>query len=977
MFKFDEKNKDTFKHLQFELQNNDSKELKMIQFYALCRYQLSAKIPCILSELRKLYGQSAPTVVNLHSWVINNCRKSVSIVANSTPETPNLIDLTKDDIEDQTLNITPATNNNGNDTKQEINIQEETIMSPLASISFTETEYNETRLRQDTNIRYYFCCRNKLNQKYSAIHFEMKRLFENSLLPKSLGTLYHWAKRFNSEKKIDELFKYSTRHKSGFENLKFRLTVKEPIETKRIQFYALCRKQLDEPVSKILIELKRLYRNEAPSFAVLNTWISKLWNKKESDMSDFEESMEHTSSMFHLDENDEENSIVTVVSDIPDETNNKNNDNKGAEYEKYVSNYIEQLQKFELMFTNKKNSFNQSLNSKNNEIERLKLDMSNASEQYIIDLNNKTELISELETCLAKEKEINLEYKSNETIAVSKLNDALEKIKSLEASLKEKNEQYDKLTGQFTESQTDLIKNLENSAQELKDLHSKEIEHLKSGSITATEYYEKLIQQKFHNQIKQLELFNRKLKEINMLNEENLIEEANKVKKLKNDLDSKNKQIEQMKEYESVLKEELVKLDNESSKRIEHFEKLNTNLLSKTADLTTQLNDEILKYQNELKTLKDDSLKEIMEYVNELNNNEKTIRVYKIQLEEKEAICQKLHNDFNAVRLEKESDIQKITDKFKHDEKHIHKAFKKMKALFHTKVDELRVENENLKEIKTKNEERIRSQSYELNDLKRQYESNHPESFEKPNRMQEIKLAEANIQTQISEKNFRNLKREFDALLNENLNLKADLTNASETIDRQGFEIINLKQQQNQQQQQHQKHVYQLERPNNNDFKVNIQYKKQLSELKGTITNLNNQLGESYEFLIEKDTIINRMDSDLNNFKTFSDNVYEQYVNKDLNEFCKLEPNFENDCLKASVDQVIGCIQTLVNKLKKHENKQKFTVITLQNEYKETATSFANYKENKNDSIEAFRNLTGFKTNNFNNFDENELQILQ
>jgi hypothetical protein len=34
-------------------------------------------------------------------------------------------------------------------------------------------------------------------------------------------------------------------------------------------------------------------------------------------------------------------------------------------------------------------------------------------------------------------------------------------------------------------------------------------------------------------------------------------------------------------------------------------------------------------------------------------------------------------------------------------------------------------------------------------------------------------------------------------------------------------------------------------------------------------------------------------------------------------------------------------------------------------------------KKNKNDSIEAFRNLTGFKTNNFNNFNENELQILQ
>ncbi len=93
----------------------------------------------------------------------------------------------------------------------------------------------------------------------------MKRFFENSLLPKSLHTLYYWAKKFNYEKKIEELFKYNTRHKSGFEKLKFQLSLQEPIQVERIQFYALCRKQLDEPVSKILSELKILYRNEAPS----------------------------------------------------------------------------------------------------------------------------------------------------------------------------------------------------------------------------------------------------------------------------------------------------------------------------------------------------------------------------------------------------------------------------------------------------------------------------------------------------------------------------------------------------------------------------------------------------------------------------------------------------------------------------------------------------------------------------------------
>ncbi len=43
-----------------------------------------------------------------------------------------------------------------------------------------------------------------------------------------------------------------------------------------------------------------------------------------------------------------------------------------------------------------------------------------------------------------------------------------------------------------------------------------------------------------------------------MRNEENLLVEANKIQELKNDLDSKNKQIEKIKENKSVLKEALV-----------------------------------------------------------------------------------------------------------------------------------------------------------------------------------------------------------------------------------------------------------------------------------------------------------------------------------------------------------------------------------------------------------------------------------
>lgn len=164
LFKYDDKNKSCFEHLQFQLTNQESIETQKIQFYALCRYQLSVKITNILDELTELYDTNAPSIVNLNSWVINNWKKDQK--ANETLIQITEIDLTIDEIEEK--------DSARQSTDSEAMIEPYSEPNPLLPC------------KQDSNIRYYFCCRNKLNVKPVIIQVELKQLFENELLPQSI-----------------------------------------------------------------------------------------------------------------------------------------------------------------------------------------------------------------------------------------------------------------------------------------------------------------------------------------------------------------------------------------------------------------------------------------------------------------------------------------------------------------------------------------------------------------------------------------------------------------------------------------------------------------------------------------------------------------------------------------------------------------------------------------------------------------------
>ena len=62
--------------------------------------------------------------------------------------------------------------------------------------------------------------------------------------------------------------------------MKFSLNCSDSNLVKKMQFYSLCRHQLGEKHSQILIELKELYANNAPSLSLLKTWITELWENE-------------------------------------------------------------------------------------------------------------------------------------------------------------------------------------------------------------------------------------------------------------------------------------------------------------------------------------------------------------------------------------------------------------------------------------------------------------------------------------------------------------------------------------------------------------------------------------------------------------------------------------------------------------------------------------------------------------------------
>ena len=114
-----------------------------------------------------------------------------------------------------------------------------------------------------TNIKYYFYCRHKLGEGASVIGTEITNLFQIKI-PIREG-LKNWSECIENNENNSFLFNYDEKNKSCFENLQFQLINREPVETQMIQFYALCRYQLNVNIQNILTKLSELYCPNASS----------------------------------------------------------------------------------------------------------------------------------------------------------------------------------------------------------------------------------------------------------------------------------------------------------------------------------------------------------------------------------------------------------------------------------------------------------------------------------------------------------------------------------------------------------------------------------------------------------------------------------------------------------------------------------------------------------------------------------------
>lgn len=174
------------------------------------------------------------------------------------------------------------------------------------------------------NIKYYFYCRHQLGIKPNQIATEISDLFRVKI-PVREG-LTHWADCINTNStNIFNLFKYNSAHKKCFKHLSFELKSSEPNDTQEMQFYALCRFQLNVRAAQVSDELKTLYARRAPSLLCLHTWLISCL-KKETNSNDYEE----------IDLTNEE--VVLDDSFLNDNNNNKNKNETTIKFYFYCRN---------------------------------------------------------------------------------------------------------------------------------------------------------------------------------------------------------------------------------------------------------------------------------------------------------------------------------------------------------------------------------------------------------------------------------------------------------------------------------------------------------------------------------------------------------------------------------------------------------------------------------------------------------------
>ena len=133
------------------------------------------------------------------------------------------------------------------------------------------------------NQRFYSLCRYELDKKPSFIYEEVKDLFNHKSI--TISHIYTWSHQFRNERneqKRGRLFEFDEFDKTSFENLKFELKSNEANHVKKIQFYALCRIQLNVKHLSVIKELNELFYGDAPDLAALNLWIKDFWTENDS-----------------------------------------------------------------------------------------------------------------------------------------------------------------------------------------------------------------------------------------------------------------------------------------------------------------------------------------------------------------------------------------------------------------------------------------------------------------------------------------------------------------------------------------------------------------------------------------------------------------------------------------------------------------------------------------------------------------------
>ena len=130
------------------------------------------------------------------------------------------------------------------------------------------------------NIKYYSLCRYKkikhnrgVGEVVDIIYAEITALFDNFYNP-ARSTIQKWIKQYEVNKKMP---KFDETNKFGFHSLKFTIDSQMTNLIQKMQFYTLCRHQLNAPFAEIETDLQWLFNTLTPGTVSIKLWIDTRW----------------------------------------------------------------------------------------------------------------------------------------------------------------------------------------------------------------------------------------------------------------------------------------------------------------------------------------------------------------------------------------------------------------------------------------------------------------------------------------------------------------------------------------------------------------------------------------------------------------------------------------------------------------------------------------------------------------------------